>query len=345
VDANNSRYLIYDVNADWKGEDSYSYNIDSLTTVGKHYAFSVHKIGYRQNQYDVGSLRITPLESIRDYSATGVQRDWLQFNFEHLTLKGFLIDSLLKSKKIQMDEMSIGAFRVDAMRDKRLPEAPFREKALFSRRLYTTERVIDIPLLHLENGVVNVMQISGKTEDMGTLEIDHISGDIRNIHSVFHPDRKLQLDVKAQIDGNGTIDLKYAMEEIDRFSIDATISDLDLSAFNSMIQPLQSVRFKSGRLKSLRVKAEAANSSATGEAMINYKDLRIEILKKERAVFGNEVLSLLANQLIKNNRRDVGAPLVQERDRAKSEFSYWVKIVLKGASDAARHGKKKKRWK
>jgi hypothetical protein len=79
--------------------------------------------------------------------------------------------------------------------------------------------------------------------------------------------------------------------------------------------------------------------------MINYQDLRIEILKTDKTNFRNELISAAANNIIRNKRKDAVIDFTQPRDIGKSEFTYWVQIALKGASGAARHGKKQKRLK
>lgn len=341
VNSTASPLLIYNLDAQWKQEGSPFIYIDSLVKNTKQAKIAARKVMLKQHELLSGSISMTPLQDMEIYSQTGYERDWLKMNFDEVKAKGFVLDSLLYGKKLKLDEVSIGAFQIDVLRDKRLPDGAFKEKELFSRKINSIARSLEIPGIRFSNGAVTVQQISDKTQEKGVLVIDGITGEIKNVITPLRLDKRLQLDATAKVFGQGLIKINYRIEEEDRFQLEVEATDIDLKAFNRIIQPLQSVRFKSGQLKTLKIKAAANDVQASGNALINYQDLRIEILKADKTNLRNELVSAIANEIIKN-KRNAESELVQERDKGKAEFTYWVKIIMKGASGAARHGKKKK---
>ena len=68
--------------------------------------------------------------------------------------------------------------------------------------------------------------------------------------------------------------------------------------------------------------------------MINYQNLRIEILKSDKTNYRNELVSAIANNLIRNKHKDAVMDFIQQRDKGKSEFTYWVQVALKGVYDS-----------
>jgi beta-mannanase len=335
--------FVYNLNASWMKNNLPVLSIDSLSTTTEKMDITLVKAELQSNRFSLSGISVTPIQTLEEYTHTGFERDFLKLKFNDLKLNGFLMDSLLFSKRIRLNEISMGSFDIDVLRDKRLPDPLFKKKPLFARLLNEIKTPIDIPSIRFSNGSVSVRQVSDKTLETGTIVINSISGEIKNVSNTTPMDKQPQLDATAQIFGQGKIKINYKVLTTDSFKLDVVAESLDFGVFNRMIQPLQSIRFKSGRLRALKVNAAANDSVALGTGLINYRDLRIEVLKTDKTNFRNEILSAIANEIIKNKRKNATADLEQIHEKNKTEFTYWMKILMKGASGATRHGKKQKR--
>lgn len=331
------------LNVQWRRNDLPNISIESIKTHSENFNWALSKAEFKSNQFSIVEISLTPRQTLEEYSTTGFERDWLNLNFKGLQLNGFVLDSLLFAKEKKVSELSVQSFNIDVWRDKRLPDPAFKEKPLFAKLLGELKQPLEIPTIRFADGSVNVNQISDKTNETGKIVINSIEGEIKNVISPASDDQKLRMEANAQIFGQGKIKVNYQVEQVDRFKLNVVAEQLDFSTFNSMIQPLQSVRFKSGRLKSLKIDAIANDSIATGTAIIDYRDLRIEILKADKTNLRNEIVSAIANEIIRNKRKNAVSELVQIHEKDKAEFTYWTKIVMRGAAGAARHGKKQKK--
>jgi hypothetical protein len=342
VNSKREPVFIYGMDAQWRNNDRWLCSLDSLTHSIKKMNLSLRKLSVSPNELSINKISITPLQSFAEYSSTGFERDLLKLNFNDVRIAGYQMDSLLYGDNAELNEVKVGSFQIDVMRDKRLPDAPFKDKGLFSRHLSNIAWNFNIPHLQFNNGSVTVHQISDKTNETGTIVLNTINGEIKNISNKLSQSKKPEMNATLQIFGQGQIKVSYRIPESDRFKLDVTAERLDFSTFNRMVQPLQSVRFKSGRLRTLKISTTADDSLARGNALINYRDLRIDVLKTDKTNFRNELTSLVANELIKNKRKNAVADFVQLHDKGKAEFAYWVKMILSGASESARHGRRKK---
>lgn len=341
--ANANPVFVYNLRGQWKQDHYPDWSLDSLVTKTKENRIALSNVRLRPDELSLGTMSIVPLQDFETYRTTGYERDFLTMNYGEVKLKGFVLDSLLFGKKTSIHSAEVGSFQIDALRDKRMPDPAFSLKDLFSTKADRATRQVEISNVQFRNGEVIVREISAKTNETGTLIINNITGEMKNAFAPLQSDRKFKLDATAQVFGQGQIRLKYEVEETRKFKMDVLAERMDFSLFNRMVQPLQSIRFKSGRLKTLRLNAVAGDSIASGTAMINYQDLRIEILKTDKTNFRNELVSAIANNIIRNKRKNAMIDFTQPRDQGKSEFTYWVQIALKGASGAARHGKKQKK--
>ena len=342
INKKSSPIFAYHLNASWHQGLTPDISMDSMILPTEKNRFAAKQLKLNAERLYAGSLSILPTQSLHDYSTSAYEKDRIVMQFNEIKASGFLFDSLMYGQQLDVGDLQIGSFQIDALRDKRLPDGPYQEKQLFSGMLKAIRQQVNFPAIHFTNGTITIHQVSEKTLETGTLVFSAVAGDLRNINTMRFAESNAELSASAKAYGQGSIRVNYKMQNNNRFKLDVAAEDLDLLTFNQIVQPIQSIRFKSGTVKSFEMNAEGGDSLALGNARITYSDARIEIQDANHTNFRNDIVSAIANEVIRNRRKNFGAPFTQERDSGKSEFAYWVKMVLKGASTAARKGKKQK---
>jgi hypothetical protein len=93
---------------------------------------------------------------------------------------------------------------------------------------------------------------------------------------------------------------------------------------------------QSGNLNNLYFKFTYTDKVSNGRVTINYEDLKIDGLKKEKNPVINDLKTLLINTVLKNDK-DKSVPMEKrtgtiefERDRQRQIFNYWWKSLFSG---------------
>jgi hypothetical protein len=124
---------------------------------------------------------------------------------------------------------------------------------------------------------------------------------------------------------------------------------MDLTSLNPSLGNLSRIEIKAGTLNDLHFNFSYNDDVSTGEVLINYKDLKLQALKKEKVHEVNKLLSAAINAVVKsdkdksvNKSKRIGAIDI-ERDKKRFVFQFWWKSLLDGLqSTFLDNGKKKK---
>jgi hypothetical protein len=92
----------------------------------------------------------------------------------------------------------------------------------------------------------------------------------------------------------------------------------------------------SGTLNKLTFNFDYTDHKATGTVLVNYEDLKVNTLTKEKEPEKNEVKTFVVNTILKNNKtkntdKEKRMGVIDfERDRRRAIFHYWWRSVLTG---------------
>ena len=121
--------------------------------------------------------------------------------------------------------------------------------------------------------------------------------------------------------------------ELRRLSATA-ISEMPFAELNQALINAAELRIESGYLNRLAFNFNYTDFSSVGKIEINYKDLKLIGLKKDKGI--NGLKTLLLNVFIKNDKTRL-LPKAErtgtiniERDRKKFIFNFWWKSILDG---------------
>jgi len=302
--------------------------------------------GFRQSKktIELAGLKLNPTEYALN---RGIQVSLIEADIQTVTLKGKGMFQLLQGDT-NLETIAVENATLDIRRDKRLPMPPQLEKPFLLSEL--VPGTITFKDARIKNANIQYHEISTKTERSGVISINDIDATVKNT-ALHHGFSGMSLSASAKLYNKGLINLSYVGMDSSSFALTVDARDIDLMSLNDIILPLQLVRIRNGRLRQLNVEAKANPEFADASTNITYDNLHIEFFKHEyndedRKSLGSELLTLLADGiLLKNSKVDAAATTNQPRNKEKSVFDYWVKIVMHGSLEAIRHGKSNSRKK
>ena len=115
-----------------------------------------------------------------------------------------------------------------------------------------------------------------------------------------------------------------------------------------MLENVAFMSVTSGRLNQLAFNFDYTDLKSNGTVLINYEDLKINSLTKEKDPEKNEIMTFIVNTFLKKNKdedldkeRRMGT-IDFERDRRRAIFHYWWHSVLTGIKSSATESPRKK---
>jgi hypothetical protein len=315
-----------------------------LRTEVPKFSFNIEGIGINKELISIETFNLKPSEHwLKTYPYEAAV---LHANMYSTKITGYNLDSLLLAGKFHHADVSVGSYYIHARRDHTLPDAPYAEKPFSLSSMLKLPPNIRLNSLKLANGKIDVEQVSDKTGKTGTIDLTDVWANA-TLKEMEDGAIKVDLIGGALLCGQGKVDLTYTTYNADIFILQARLTDFDLTKLNPMVLPLQAIEIKSGYLQQYDYTITANNLQAVGDATITYKNLHLTIYKRgtpEEKNLGSELLTLVADGLVlKNSKKNAPSVILQQRDKEKATFQYWVASAIQGAMNGIRQGKSKKK--
>lgn len=257
-------------------------------------------------------------------------------------ISGLLIDSLVRERKIIADTLFVNDLKLNVKRDRRLPEPDLTEKP-FSFEELLSGKGLDAGVINLRDGLIRYTEVSEVSGEQGTIAFHSVNADIRKEQG----GSGYAFTANARLYDEALVTVNYQSMDRSSYKLHARVAPMDLTTLNQILTPLQGIALKSGYLEEFQFEAIATRDSASGKALMTYSDLRMAQLKMaddpDKKNLGNEIITFLANGILKHQRHKAIAPIVEIRIHEKSIFNYWKRIATNGALQVVRRGKTVKR--
>jgi len=274
------------------------------------------------------------------------ETDWIELEngsliFDQLDFLSYLRDGSLSAAKLQVQDMRLVIFR-----DKRKPDDMERRPLMIHEVLRELPIPLDIQEVEITDGYVSYEERpENDAPRTGQIFFDDINATIQgmtNSTERLTESDEMILKAKGKLIGEGAINLEvtyFLNDTTGRFLMKGSLGAMNLSGLNKIIEPSTKVALKDGRINSLFFNIVADDIEGTGEVIVQYQNLEIEILDKnfgrDQTVF-QRIGSFLANKLvIKSQNPDRKGELRKgvvyyPRDQHKFIFKYWWELVLSG---------------
>jgi hypothetical protein len=299
------------------------------------------------------SLIITPNYPKYKFSrVAGKQIDRINASIPRLEITGLqydqLRDSVFIASKIEIKSPELHSFRDKRMRFKETKNKPLPVAAI--KRL---DFGIEVDTVQIKDAKISYEEFPSDGFKSGTVVFEDLQATLVNVSDKIYQNKPpyATLEARAKIMGHGLIQASFSLPLDTKKSYHAKgkISQMELHHLNPALENLAFIKIESGRLNNLIFDFDYNDKSSKGSLTINYQDLKITGLKKEKSKDESDIKTFLINTLVKNDK-DKNVPAEKrtgaiefERDRKRQIFNFWWKSLLSGIKSSVLNADKDSR--
>lgn len=275
----------------------------------------------------------------------GKQTDRIDLAVSAIEIDGFDPEKLIFENEINIKNILIDELVLNAYRDKNVPFDYSHFPKYPQQSLAALNMGLNIKKIEIKNSSVLYEQLAEDADIPGEVPISNLYATITNVSNITNVIREkgpMNWDIQANFFEAGLLELEVLFtKNIDSpdFSFKGKMGEMDMKAFNSMIENTENLRIDHGIINSMTFKAVANEDFAEGELVLKYDSLRITGLKKISEKEKEELgfLSALANVVIrsfnpskKSSEEPEPVTIFFERDKNKGIFNYLAKSIISG---------------
>lgn len=314
-----------------------------------HQSVAVDSLAFSTEDNTMGIGNLSLMHKLDRYTYTGLQDkrvSWIEIGDSKIQVKGMDFNSYFKNGTIEIDSLIASNLQLSVFTDKRKAEDLTRRPPMFHERLNNLEQVLHIRNTHLRDAYLKIEErADNKASESGALFFTHLDAHISNISNhkeEMAGNSQLEMKIKATLMDIGPVDISMSYDltsENGTFTLRGSLGKMPLRPLNNMIEPEAKISLKSGVINRLDFNIVANDYEGSGEAIVRYEDLELELLNNEFAKDQNifrKIGSFLANKVvIKSNNPNKRGELKKGtvyylREPHKSIFNYWWKLIFSG---------------
>jgi hypothetical protein len=247
---------------------------------------------------------------------------------------------------VEVDTLHADSLHLEIFLDKRKKEDFQKRPQMINETMDNLKQILHIEHLFITDSYIKIEERpENNSPRSGFLFFSDINAHVTNVSNFVErrgKNRTLELDLSAKLMGKGPLNaiVKFDLENPDgEFSLKGTLGKIDLTSINSMVEPEAKVGLKSGIVNRLDFNILANEYDGSGELIIRYENLEVELLNKDFEADQNilrKIGAFLANKIvIKSNNPNKKGELIKGnvyfiREKHKSMFAYWWKLIFSG---------------
>jgi hypothetical protein len=248
-------------------------------------------------------------------------------------------DSIVIAASLKITDANLYVFR-----DKRLPFTRRKHMPLPVALIRTLPFGFAIDSLILADTKITYEEFPEKGFETGYIVFDRLQAYIDRLSNrdLYPGLKQAVLHVTSHVMQNGLIKVDFTLpyDKPQIYNARGRISNLNLHRLNPMLESLAFVRVESGRLNALDFNFDYDDYASRGDVFINYENLKLAGLKKEKGGKENDVKSFALGLFVrKDKNREVPiekrtGKIYYERDRSRAIFNVWVKSLFSGVKSS-----------
>ncbi len=262
---------------------------------------------------------------------------WLYPQIEKLTINGFDFYNLLHHEELEMRSLVLDKVKFEIYRDRGLPNRPDYFPKMPQELLRELPFLVKIDSIKVKNANIIYEEQLPNRERPGRLTFENseavLLGITNDANLLKKPDFQTVLNFNTYIMGQGKLNMEakfFLNDPKELHYLHGEMGEMDMTAFNEMLEYVFPVRIKSGFIHAGRFDLRLNYKNARGKMYLRYNDLKVEVINRKFASF-------VANSFAVTNHNPAGrfAPMrvgeiKSTRNLARSIFSYWGYSVLNG---------------
>ncbi|HMJ71593.1 MAG TPA: DUF748 domain-containing protein [Cyclobacteriaceae bacterium] len=340
-------YVALDSAASWRNLSAYTMkNIETtvrelkIENWDELYAFQMKEISFDK---ELMRLHIDSLELIPQVE----KKDWGKKVKSQVTRTTMVVGNILAegvNMAVHMQDTSIMVSAIDingpavhAYKDKRYP---FTRKDKFPLPMEAFRAMhisIEVDSIRIHDGSITYEEFPVEGFRPAHISFEDLQA---TMSSVNNRDFKNMtgystLRASAHIMKTGEVNatFKLPLEKNKRYSAEGSVKNLPLKELNPLIKDIAFIEIASGQLNSLDFAFTYDDIGSQGQLRLDYENLRILSLKKEKEGDVAAFKTLLVNTAMKNAETLTGEISVQ-RNQRKAVFNLWTISIVDGMRSA-----------
>lgn len=325
--------------------------VDHFTVQSKdgsyHFDFKNILINSLQQQLQISSFSIIPKSGEKQFAAGfHFQKDRYDLNLSGISLSNIDMNSLIDSRLVA-SQLLIRNTKASIYRDLHKPlEKKSKVGNYPSQLLAGLSTPIFISKAVLNNANIEYRENEKVSDSIGVVNFANstlIISNITNMPANISKNNRMSISFDTKV--LGAIPLKGNFTFIlnsnhGNFLANGNTPAFDATILNKISIPMDLIKVNQGNISSLDFHIKGNNTSAKGDFVMKYDNLKVDVLKRDKntgEVKKRGLISLAANAIVKNsnpdnnNLRKVNPEY--ERDIYKSFFNLVWKTVFTGMKE------------
>jgi hypothetical protein len=305
----------------------------------------------KNRMLNIDSIMLIPLHSKFKFAKEAKKQiDRVNVFISKIKVSGLDFDELM-GRKFFASRIDIYPSEVYAFRDKRMPFKEKKRKPLPMEALRKLAMEVEIDSVILKESKVTYEEFPSEGFKSGKIIFEDLQAKLNNItnRSYYNKSKYATLVASSKLLGKGLIQATFLLPIQDRLSYHAkgNISGFYVHHLNPILENLAFMRVESGKLNEMEFSFDYNDRYSSGALTINYQDLKITGLKKEKNKIISELKTFLLNTVVKNDK-DKTMPVENrtgtitfERDQRRQIFNFWWKSLLSGIKNSVLNAQKR----
>lgn len=306
------------------------------------YKFRVSKISVdsESKQITVDSVSIIPKYSKYTFSRKlGRQKDRLVLLVPKISIEGIgfgnIKDSLFTASRINIVNANLLIYK-----DKRLPFIRNHNVPLPIAQMRKFKFGFAVDTINIVDARIVYEEFPAEGYHPGQIVFSKLNAKLDHINNrdLYPGYRHATLTTRARVMGTGIIDATFTLpyEKSQIYTAKGSIRNLTLDRLNPIIENLAFISFENGRLNTLDFSFNYDDFKSNGSILVNYENLKLKSLTREREPDNNEFKTWVLNLFLKNDKDQSVSKekrtgkIEYERERRKAIFVVWVKSLMSG---------------
>jgi len=294
----------------------------------------------RAQRLQIDSLTLIPQHTKYQFARKwGQQIDRIDLSIQKIDISRLdypkLFDSLFSAGKISVTSADLLSFR-----DKRIPDGIEPIVPMPMTSLARLPFAISIDSIVLTSSKVTVEEFAVDGFQPGYINFQQLTALMTTIDNRYDSTkaRHSKLVASGNLMGTGLVKATFSfpLDGSADYLTTGSLRDFRLADLNPMLENIAQLRIEEGHLKEVSFNFRYNDRKSIGSLAINYKDLKLQVLKSDKGKSENYFKSWLINALVMNTKdksvdRAKRTGLIElERDRKRFIFNIWWKSIRSG---------------
>jgi len=320
-----------------------------VVTADSMYRFKVNNVTYyySRDKIVIDSFEVVPgFERYEFFERAGLQTDLMQVKFDRAVAEGIDLLSIIESKKVQVNKLTLDKFHLMDHRDQHYPRKENDFKKLPKESLFSLPFALKVDTVQVNNSFLLYGEFVDKSPEPGEIYFTNFDASIYNVSNISsigneHDSIFAHITTDIMDASKMTVDLTIPLDkDNDNFWIRGGVEKVDLRKFNSMTENLFGISIVRGKAWLDIPLITLTDTISTGSIIFEYDKLKLAMYNRSKAKLsrglGSGLIDFMMNGVLikSNNPTFLGktrtGDVYAERNNERSFFNYVWKSTMSG---------------